>query len=112
MGKLIDTRLSWVAKGFTQTYEINYQETFAQVAKMSSVQVLLSLATTQDWPLHQLDVKNVFLYGDLEEEEFMELPPGFEENFRRRKVCRFRKSLYGFMQSPHAWFEKFYQVSS
>lgn len=58
------------------------------------------------------DQLHVFLYGDLEEEVFMELPPGFEENFRRRKVCRLRKSLYGLMQSPHAWFEKFYQVSS
>ena len=58
------------------------------------------------------DQLHVFLYGDLEEEVFMELPPGFEENFRRRKVWRLRKSLYGLMQSPHAWFEKFYQVSS
>lgn len=56
-----------VAKEFTQTYEINYQETFAPIAKIKSVRVLLSLAVNSNWSLHQLDVKNAFLSGDLEE---------------------------------------------
>ena len=57
-----------VAKGYTQTYEIDYQETFAPVAKINNIRVLLSLAVNLDWPLQQLNVKNVFLDGDLEEE--------------------------------------------
>ena len=57
-----------VAKGFTRTYGINYQETFGLVAKINSIRVLLSLAINFNWPLYQLDVKNVFLNGDLEEE--------------------------------------------
>ena len=56
-----------VAKGFTQTYGIDYQETFAPVAKINSIRVLLSLAVNYNWPLYQLDVKNAFLNGDLEE---------------------------------------------
>ncbi|XP_062090436.1 retrovirus-related Pol polyprotein from transposon RE1 isoform X1 [Humulus lupulus] len=96
-----------VAKGFTQSYGIDYQETFAPVAKLNTIRVLLSLAANQDWPLHQLDVKNAFLNGDLEEEVYMDIPPGFENSSNHDKVCRLKKSLYGLKQSPRAWFGKF-----
>ena len=56
-----------MTKGYTQTYGIDYQETFAPVAKMNSIRVLLSLAADLEWPLQQLDVKNAFLHRDLEE---------------------------------------------
>ncbi|KAI9161053.1 hypothetical protein LWI28_014025 [Acer negundo] len=83
-----------VAKGYTQAYGIDYQETFAPVVKLNTVRVLLSLAANLDWPLHQLDIKNVFLNGDLEEEVFMEFPPGFEPK-DKISVCKLQKSLYG-----------------
>ncbi|RVW87752.1 Retrovirus-related Pol polyprotein from transposon RE1 [Vitis vinifera] len=89
---------------------IDYQETFASVAKINSIRVLLSLAVNSNWPLHQLDVKNAFLNGDLEEEVFMSPPPGFEESFGVGKVCKLKKSLYGLKQSPRAWFERFGKV--
>ena len=84
-----------VAKGFTQTFGIHYQETFVPVVKINSIRVLLSSAVNLNWSLNQLDVKNVFLNGDLEEEVFMSLPLGFEERLGSDKVCRLRKSLYG-----------------
>eukprot|EP00252_Welwitschia_mirabilis_P023344 TRINITY_DN6573_c0_g1_i1.p1 TRINITY_DN6573_c0_g1~~TRINITY_DN6573_c0_g1_i1.p1 ORF type:complete len:172 (-),score=23.33 TRINITY_DN6573_c0_g1_i1:878-1393(-) len=96
-----------VARGFTQTYGIDNQETFAPVAKINSIRVLLFVAVNFDWPLHQLDVKNAFLNGDLEVEVFMSLPTGFENNMESNKVCRLRKSLYGHKEFPRASFERF-----
>jgi Reverse transcriptase (RNA-dependent DNA polymerase) len=96
-----------VAKGYSQTYGIDYDETFAHVAKMSTVRTLVSLAANEGWKLHQLDVKNAFLHGDLLEEVYMEVPPGFGTKQTEGKVCRLVKSLYGLKQSPRAWFDRF-----
>lgn len=93
-----------VAKGFTQTYGVDYQETFSPVAKLSTVRVLLSLAVNLDWPLHQLDVKNAFLHGHLKEEIYMDIPLGYMPNYETKVVCKLQRSLYGLKQSPRAWF--------
>ena len=98
------TRL--VAKGFTQTYGIDYQETFAHVAKLHTMRVLLSLAVNLDWTLQQLDVKNAFLNGDLENEVYMKIPLLFENKANVSKVCKLQKSLYGLKKSPRAWFDR------
>ncbi|CAL8134140.1 unnamed protein product [Prunus armeniaca] len=95
-----------VAKWYTQTYGINYEETFAPVAKLNTVRVLLSLAANLDWPLHQFDVKNAFLHGELAEEVYMDIPHGYNTT-QTGTVCRLRKALYGLKQSPRAWFGRF-----
>ncbi|KAM5558733.1 hypothetical protein ABKV19_020426, partial [Rosa sericea] len=96
-----------VAKGYTQKYGVDYDETFAPVTKINTIRVLLSLATNLDWPLQQFDVKNAFLHGDLNEEVYMDLPPGYGTSTGFKVVCRLRKSLYGLKQSPRAWFGRF-----
>jgi hypothetical protein len=96
-----------VAKGFTQTYRIDYEETFAAVAKMNSIRVLLSITTNMDWPLHQFDSKNAFLHGDLEEEVYMDIPPRLDDSSTVGKVCKLKKAWYDLKQSPRAWFEWF-----
>ena len=100
----------WVARGFTQSNGIDYQEAFAPINKLNTVRIILSVAVNQDWPLYQLDVKNAFLNGDLMEEVYVDVPPSFESDHSRHKVCKFRKSLYGLKQSPRAWFERFTKV--
>ena len=99
-----------VAKGYAQTYGVDYSDTFSPVAKMTYVRFFISLAATHNWDLHQLDIKNVFLHDDLQEEVYMEQPPGFVAQGEIEKVCRLQKSLYGLKQSLHAWFGKFSQA--
>jgi len=96
-----------VAKGYTQTYGIDYSETFSLVAKIDTIRVLFSIGENKNWSLHQFDVKNVFLHEDLKEEVHMEAPPGFSEDFQRNEVCKLEKTLYGLKQSPRAWFRRF-----
>ena len=72
--------------------------------------MIISLAATHGWDLHQLDIKNVFLYGDLAEEVYLEQPLGFVAQGEIGRVCRLRKSLYDLKQSPCAWFGKFNEV--
>ena len=99
-----------LAKGYAQTYGVGYSNTFSLIAKLTYVHLFISLATSYDWDLHQLNIRNVFLHRHLQEEVYMEQPPGFVAQGEKRKVCRLRKSLYGLKQSPHAWFDKFNQV--
>ncbi|XP_059658608.1 uncharacterized protein LOC132304926 [Cornus florida] len=88
-------------KGYTQTYGIDYDETFSLVAKISSIRALMSIVANCNWPLFQLDVKNAFLHGDLVEEVYMEKPPGFvAQGEYRHTVCCLKKVLYGLKQSP------------
>jgi hypothetical protein len=93
-----------VAKGFQQIHGIDYDETFAPVENMDSIHLVLAIATTKGWEVHQMDVKNDFLHGDISEEIYMEKPQGFIHN--SSLVCRLKKSLYGLKQEPRAWYEK------
>ncbi|KAA0045094.1 putative mitochondrial protein [Cucumis melo var. makuwa] len=94
-----------VAKGYSQEYDIDYEVTFAPVARMTSVRSLLAIAATKQWPLLQMDVKNAFLNGTLSEEVYMKPPP--DTTPPPQKVCLLRRALYGLKQAPRAWFATF-----
>ncbi|KAJ9554025.1 hypothetical protein OSB04_018070 [Centaurea solstitialis] len=93
-----------VAQGFSQIPGLDFSQTFSPVVKASTVRVVLSLAVINQWKLHQLDVNNAFLNGNLNELVFMEQPPGFLDASRPDHVCRLNKALYGLKQAPRAWF--------
>ena len=98
-----------VAKGYAQTHGVDYEETFAPVAKMTTVRTVTALAAAKGWHLHQIDIKNAFLQGELEEEVYMVQPPGFESSIHPKAVCRLKKPLYGLKQAPRAWHSKITQ---
>ena len=88
-------------KGYSQVQGLDYNETFAPVARMDSIRLVLAIAASRRWEVHHMDVKISFLHGDLEEEIYMKQPEGFiDDPFL---VCRLRKSLYGLKQAPRAW---------
>ena len=90
-----------VAMGFTQKYGIDYEETFAPVAQLSSVRTFIAISVARKWPLFQVDVKNAFRNGELSEEVYMKLPPDYSHppGFPHR-VCQLRRTLYGLKQAP------------
>ncbi len=96
-----------VAKGFTQTYGVDYEETFAPVLKHSALRIVFGLIASLDLETTLLDVKTAFLYGNLEEEIYMDQPEGFVVPGRESEVCKLMKSIYGLKQSPRAWNSRF-----
>ena len=91
-GSIDSYKAGLIAKGYTQTYGVDYLETFAPVTKLNAARVLLSLAANHNWPLLQFDVKNAFLHGDLKDEIYMDLPPGVPVTSKEGVVCKLRKS--------------------
>jgi Reverse transcriptase (RNA-dependent DNA polymerase). len=103
-GEILKHKARWVVRGFEQQEGIDYTETFASVVKPMSYRALFTIAAALDLEIEQMDVKSAFLYGEIEDEVYLEQPPGFENESRKDWVCKLDKALYGLKQSPRIWY--------
>ena len=94
-----------VAKGFSQVEGLDFGETFAPVARLEVIRILLAYASHHEMKLYQMDVKSAFLNGFINELVYVDQPPGFEDPRYPNHVYRLSKALYGLKQAPRAWYE-------
>jgi len=92
--------------GNKQQFGLKYEDTFTPAANMTTVRTIIAIAASESWKIHQLDVKNAFLHGDLKGEVYIKLPTGMSSPLPNI-VCKLKHSLYGLKQAPRVWFEKF-----
>ena len=103
-GIVIRNKARLVAKGYNQE-EIDYKETYAPVARLEAIRMLLAYASIMDFKLYQMDVKSAFLNGFIQKEVYVDQPPGFENSDKPNHVFKLKKALYGLKQAPRAWYE-------
>ena len=96
----------FMEKGFSQKYGTDYEDTFAPVARYSSIQTIISLEAEMGWHVHQMDDNTTFLNGVIEEEVYIEHPEGFNVEDRERHVCILHRALYELKQAPQAWYSR------
>jgi hypothetical protein len=94
-----------VAKGYSQVKRLDFDETYAPIARLESICILLAYATYHGFKLYQMDVKSAFLNGPIKEEVYVEQPPGFEDSEYPNHVYKLSKALFGLKQAPRAWYE-------
>jgi hypothetical protein len=95
-----------VCKGYAQIEGIDFEETYAPVARMEAIHLLLAYACSKNVKVYQMDVKSSFLNGELEEEVYIEQPEGFQLSENTDYVCKLKKALYGLKQAPRAWYSR------
>ena len=106
-GNLVKCKSRLVVKVFGQEKGIDFNEIFSLVVKLSSIRIILGLATNQDLEIEKLYVKTAFLLSDLEEVIYMQQLEGFEVKGKEDLVYKLKKSLYGLKQAPRQWYKKF-----
>ena len=105
-GTIVRNKARLVAKGYSQEEGIDYDETYAPVARLEAIRILLAFACFNNFKLYQMDVKSAFLNGFINEEVYVEQPPGFENPHFPDHVFKLSKALYGLKQAPRAWYER------
>lgn len=102
-GSISKFKARLVAKGYVQRHGIDYDEVFAQVARIETIRLIIALAASHAWEVHHLDVKTAFLHGELKEDVYVCQPEGFIVKGQEDKVYKLNKALYGLRQAPRAW---------
>ncbi|WVZ63679.1 hypothetical protein U9M48_013292 [Paspalum notatum var. saurae] len=105
-GMVVRNKARFVDQGFCQKEGIDYEETFAPVAHLEAIRILLAFAASKGFKLQQMDVKSAFLNGFIEEEVYVRQPPGFESARFPDRVYKLRKALYALKQAPRAWYAR------
>jgi hypothetical protein len=103
-GEVVRNKSRLVVQGFSQKEGIDYKETFAPIACLEAIRILLTFSVAKGFKLHHMDVKSAFLNGVLEEEVYVRQPPGCESEKYPHRVYKLRKALYGLKQVPRAWY--------
>ena len=103
-GDVIRNMARLVCKGYAQQEGIDFEETFAPVARLEAIRMFLTLSSFQKFKVYEMDVKSAFLNGDLEEEVYIEQPDGFMLGNDPKLVCRLIKAIYGLKEAPRAWY--------
>ena len=93
-------------KAISKSFGVDYREVFAPVARHDTIRLVIALAAQHSWPIFQLDVKSAFLHGDLQEQVFIDQPPGYVKLGSENKVYKLKKALYGLKQAPRAWYSR------
>ena len=105
-GIIVRNKARLVAQGYNQQEGIDYEETFAPVARLEAIRMLLAFACYKNFILYQMDVKNAFLNGFINEEVYVEQPSGFESFNFLNHVFKLKNVLYGLKQAHRAWYER------
>lgn len=105
-GTIVRNKARLIAQGYSQIEGVDFEETFAPVARLESIRLLLAVACALNFKLFQMDVKSAFLNGFLNEEVYVEQPKGFEDPHYPDHVLKLKKALYGLKQAPRAWYER------
>jgi hypothetical protein len=105
-GIVVRNKARLVAQDYTQVEGLDYDETYAPVARLEAIRILLAYACAHNIKLYQMDVKSAFLNGIINELVFVEQPPGFEDDKKLNHVYKLKKALYGLKQAPRAWYER------
>ena len=105
-GTVIRDKSRLVTRGYTQVEGIDFDKTFAPVARLESIRILLAIASHLNFKLYQMDVKSAFLNGMLQEEVYVQQPKGFVDPHKLDDVYKLKRALYGLKQAPRAWYDR------